>query len=89
MNDKEPLIPQSTETWTLDELFERSLDAFRGRLGLPSKPIVEADQPTFGQSLIDSTKEELAKVNQTAQEDHIPDTGDMIKDAKETGDTTE
>jgi hypothetical protein len=41
--DKEPLIPQSVEHWTLDQLLSRSLEEWKKSLGLPSK-IVEAEQ---------------------------------------------
>jgi hypothetical protein len=60
--NEEPLIPQSTEYWTLDQLLTYSLTEMRKRLGVP-KVVVEADkaQPdhvTDSTKVIEDKKEE-------------------------------
>ncbi len=42
--DKEPIEAQNVEHWTIDQLFERSLEAMHKRLGV-SPLVVEADKP--------------------------------------------
>jgi type IV secretory pathway VirB4 component len=56
--DKEPIIPQRVEHWTLEQLFERSLDELRKSLGVPK--VIEADkikQVTDDSKVIKDTKE--------------------------------
>jgi hypothetical protein len=57
--NEEPLIPQSVEHWTLDQLLSRSLEEWKKRLGLPSK-IVEAEklQQVKDNSKVTEVKEE-------------------------------
>lgn len=56
--DKEPIIPQRVEHWTLEQLFERSLDELRKSLGVPK--VIEADKikQVIDDSKVTEVKEE-------------------------------
>lgn len=58
--NKEPIIPQSVEHWTFDQLLARSLEEWKKSLGLPSN-IVEAEKPknhsAEDSKMVEDTKE--------------------------------
>ena len=72
---QEPLIPQSTEHWTLDQLLARSLEEMRKNLGVPPE-VVSANKSEQGIIAI-----AVLPDDQTEAEKPTTNTSKVIEDA--------